>query len=88
MMQIIDHGKGIPQSKLKTIFDRFERASSNESIGGLGLGLFIVREIVEGHHGKIEVVSGEKGSKFKLTLPKVAFTPSMTPNPDNEKHIQ
>lgn len=90
MMQIIDHGKGIPQSKLKTIFDRFERASSNESIGGLGLGLFIVREIVEGHHGKIEVVSNEKGSKFMLTLPKVAFTPgiSMTPKPDNEKHIQ
>lgn len=89
IMQIIDHGKGIPQSKLKTIFDRFERASSNESIGGLGLGLFIVREIVEGHQGKIEVDSDDNGSKFKLTLPKVAFNSiSMNTNMDNVKHVQ
>ena len=90
VMQIIDHGKGIPQNKLKTIFDRFERASSNESIGGLGLGLFIVREIVEGHHGKIEVDSDETGSKFKLTLHKVALAPgiSVNTNSANEKHLQ
>ncbi|WP_408096873.1 ATP-binding protein [Peredibacter sp. HCB2-198] len=66
-----DHGKGIPENKLKSIFERFERATTNESVSGLGLGLFIVKQIVDGHMGKIEVKSSpEEGTTFKVTLPK------------------
>ena len=68
-----DHGNGIPAPKLKKIFDRFERATSNESVGGLGLGLYIVKQIIEGHHGDIQVQSevGE-GTVFTVMLPKNA----------------
>lgn len=65
-----DYGEGIPEEKLASIFDRFERASSNRSIGGLGLGLFIVKQIVEGHGGTIRAESvPKKGSIFTVTLP-------------------
>ena len=65
-----DHVKGIPKNKLKTIFDRFERASSNETISGLGLGLFIVKQIVDGHGGSVEVESEiNHGTVFTVLLP-------------------
>lgn len=66
-----DHGRGIPEAKLKTIFDRFERATSNESVSGLGLGLFIVKQIIDGHQGKIDVKSAhDKGTTFSVFIPK------------------
>ncbi len=72
-----DHGQGIPKDKLQVIFDRFERVTSNESVSGLGLGLFIVKQIVDGHHGMIEVVSEPgDGTCFILTLP---MDPSVKP---------
>lgn len=65
-----DHGKGIPQHKLTSIFDRFERASSNETISGLGLGLFIVKQIVDGHGGNVKVNSEiNSGTVFTVFLP-------------------
>lgn len=65
-----DFGEGISADKLLTIFDRFERASSNRNIGGLGLGLFIVKQIVEGSGGTITAESEAKvGSRFIVTLP-------------------
>jgi PAS domain S-box-containing protein len=70
-----DFGEGINPHKLKTIFDRFERATTKESVSGLGLGLFIVKQITEGHHGKVEVESEEKkGTVFTVTLPKDVTT--------------
>jgi signal transduction histidine kinase len=69
-IEMKDYGEGIAQEKLSTIFERFERASSNRSIGGLGLGLFIVKQILDGHDGRIDVQSGpQDGSKFILNLP-------------------
>ena len=71
IIELKDHGNGIPEHKLKKIFDRFERATTNESVSGLGLGLFIVKKIVEGHMGKIEVKSSpEEGTTFRVILPK------------------
>ncbi|HXH29286.1 MAG TPA: ATP-binding protein [Bacteriovoracaceae bacterium] len=72
IIQIIvrDFGQGIPKDKLLIIFDRFERVTSNESVSGLGLGLFIVKQIVEGHHGFIDVTSDEKdGTCFAISIP-------------------
>lgn len=64
-----DKGPGIPLTRQARIFERFERAASR-NISGLGLGLYIVKEIIEAHQGKIEVVSEEgRGAKFVVTLP-------------------
>ena len=67
-----DSGPGIPRERQSQIFERFERATSSRSISGLGLGLFIVREIVRGHRGRVSVESepGE-GAKFIVELPLV-----------------
>lgn len=68
-----DFGKGIPENKLKTIFERFERVTNGDTVGGLGLGLYIVKQIVEGHHGEIEVKSEiDKGTCFCVTIPLMA----------------
>lgn len=67
---IEDQGPGIPEDKQAKIFERFERATSSRNISGLGLGLFIVRRIVEGHSGTIRVESSEgKGTAFIIDLP-------------------
>ena len=64
-----DAGPGIPLTRQSRIFERFERAGSR-NVSGLGLGLFIVKEIIEAHQGTIAVVSEEGGgAKFVVTLP-------------------
>ena len=65
-----DHGIGIPRADQGRIFERFERAVSSRSFGGLGLGLYIARQIVEAHGGTIHVRSepGE-GATFTVELP-------------------
>ncbi len=72
LFQIKDQGRGIPQDKLESIFERFQQvdASDSRKKGGTGLGLAICRQIVEQHDGKIwaESILGE-GSCFCFTLP-------------------
>lgn len=70
--EIEDTGIGIPQEEVAHIFERFYRAdkSRNRKTGGAGIGLAIVKSIVEAHNGKIEVDSMlGKGSNFKVYLP-------------------
>ncbi len=65
-----DRGIGIPPEHLQRIFERFERAASR-NYGGLGLGLYIVRQIVESHGGTISVESEPgRGSTFTVKLPR------------------
>ncbi|HUP45407.1 MAG TPA: sensor histidine kinase, partial [Thermoanaerobaculia bacterium] len=69
---VIDHGIGIPRDEIPQLFERFHRARnvSSRYYGGLGLGLYIARAIVEAHRGSISVESEEgEGSAFTLTLP-------------------
>ncbi len=68
-VSVADTGIGIPEANLGGIFDRFTQVKA-ASRGGLGLGLFIVRSIVEAHRGKVwaESVPG-RGSTFYFTLP-------------------
>lgn len=67
---ITDHGIGMSKSTQKKIFDLFERGVSQESYKGLGVGLFITRQIVDAHHGTIHVESRENhGSTFIIDLP-------------------
>ena len=65
-----DQGTGIAPEDLDRIFGRFERAVSPRQYGGLGLGLFISRQIAEAHGGRIAVASTPgRGSTFTVTLP-------------------
>jgi signal transduction histidine kinase len=65
-----DKGVGIAKTDQTRIFDRFERVESNANIGGLGLGLYITRQIVAAHGGKIAVESEPLlGSTFTVSLP-------------------
>ncbi len=69
LVSIADTGRGIPADKLPYIFDAFYRISRDTK--GSGLGLFIVKTIIEAHGGRIGAVSTpEKGSTFSFTLPK------------------
>lgn len=65
-----DTGAGIPGAQLAKIFDPFYRASSGGSAQGAGLGLALVRWIVETHHGTIQVHSVlHEGTSFVIRLP-------------------
>ncbi len=67
---IRDQGIGIAPEDLERIFGRFERAVSTRQYGGLGLGLYISREIVRAHGGDIRVESQPgQGSRFTAELP-------------------
>jgi signal transduction histidine kinase len=71
-IEVVDHGIGIDDSMIHKIFDPFQRAASAETVQGLGLGLHIVRSIVEGHGGTIGVQSERgHGSRFIVELPRV-----------------
>jgi PAS domain S-box-containing protein len=70
-LEVLDHGIGIPENLREQIFRPFERGVDSRHYGGLGLGLYIVRMIAEGHGGEVEVQSREgEGSTFTVTLPR------------------
>jgi len=68
---IADSGRGIPESELELVFDKFVQSSKNKvSDGGTGLGLAISREIVLAHHGRIWADSNNgQGAVFTVMLP-------------------
>ncbi|MFQ5611757.1 MAG: ATP-binding protein [Anaerolineae bacterium] len=72
LIRVVDQGAGIPEDVRPFIFDKFNRGARDQErkTRGLGLGLYIVRRLVEEHKGDIWVESEEgKGSKFCFTLP-------------------
>jgi signal transduction histidine kinase len=69
-LRVRDRGIGIPAEQQERIFGKFERAASQRNYGGLGLGLWITRELVELMHGSIRVESREgQGATFIVSLP-------------------
>ena len=70
---VVDNGAGIPKEMLPRVFDFFTQADRTlqRSRGGLGIGLTLVRKLVELHGGSVEVASaGEnQGSRFQVRLP-------------------
>jgi signal transduction histidine kinase len=65
-----DHGIGIARDQVERVFGRFERAVSARVYGGLGLGLYIVRQFAEAHGGTVEIETMEgQGSTFAVRLP-------------------
>ncbi|MFW9997134.1 MAG: ATP-binding protein [Candidatus Odinarchaeota archaeon] len=70
LLQVIDAGRGIRESDIAHLFDRFFRSADVRDIPGTGLGLSIARELVQLHHGEIFVESTYgKGSTFTVFLP-------------------
>ncbi|MBK9051081.1 MAG: GAF domain-containing protein [Chloroflexi bacterium] len=73
LMIVSDQGIGVPQDKLDRIFDRFYQVdgSSKRRFGGTGIGLALVKRIIEAHKGRVWVTSElKKGSSFYVALPK------------------
>lgn len=73
VLSVVDHGIGIELEQQRRIFGRFERAVSERHYGGLGLGLWIVAQIVDALGGTIQVVSAPgEGANFVIELPIVS----------------
>lgn len=69
-MSISDSGIGIPKEELSSLFQEFKRLKGSANIEGAGLGLFIVKTILDSHDGTIKVESKEgAGTKFTVLLP-------------------
>jgi PAS domain S-box-containing protein len=78
-VEVYDHGVGIAEEDQVAIWNRFQRAASVDQASGLGLGLYIVRTIVELHGGHVGVQSmPDQGSTFWFTIPLLA-TPEIFP---------
>ena len=78
-IEVIDIGMGIPDESLDTVFERYYRVSdtkNNNRVAGLGLGLYIIQNIIK-HHGSRIYVKSEvgKGSTFYFTLQSLAEGP-------------
>lgn len=78
VLAVEDNGIGVPAADRARLFGRFERGSNVTGRSGSGLGLHIVREVVQGHGGEVTLESEEgRGTTFRLHLPK---SPSLAPH--------
>ena len=70
VISFIDHGPGIPKESLPLIFERFYRVRGEKTVTGTGLGLYICKQIIQAHRGKIwaESTPGQ-GTTFFIELP-------------------
>ena len=69
-LSVTDQGIGIPAEERDLVFDRFQQANGVRHLSGLGLGLYITREIVELHHGSIWIEQpNHPGTRFVVTVP-------------------
>lgn len=66
-IEVMDEGPGVPEALRPRLFEPFSRGDQN--VDGCGLGLHLVREIMNSHDGEALLVSGRHGATFKLTFP-------------------
>ncbi|RKH15907.1 PAS domain S-box protein [Corallococcus sp. CA047B] len=90
VLSVNDPGIGIPEDQQQQLFDRYFRArnASTRSYGGLGLGLYISRDIVERHGGRIWVESESgRGSTFFVALPTLSAARPPLPRAQGDRHL-
>lgn len=70
-IEVSDNGIGIPKEEKQHIFEKYYRVTRNENlhVNGLGVGLFLVKKIVDQYKGDIDVNPKKKGVSFKITMP-------------------
>jgi two-component system, OmpR family, sensor histidine kinase MprB len=78
VLEVSDHGPGIPAGDLPYVFDRFFRSAEARSTPGSGLGLSIVKQIIEAHGGAARVDSAPSGTRASFSLPAVDFDSTTT----------
>jgi two-component system sensor histidine kinase MprB len=79
VLTVADHGPGIPDEALDHVFDRFYRADEARGLPGSGLGLSIVKQVVDGHGGTIRLSNRSTGGALvRMTLPIVGHSPVTT----------
>jgi signal transduction histidine kinase len=72
-VSVRDQGMGIAPADQERIFEQFERTEGAAQVAGLGLGLYIARQIAQAHRGRLEVRStAGEGAEFVLSLPLAA----------------
>jgi signal transduction histidine kinase/ActR/RegA family two-component response regulator len=80
---VLDTGRGIPPERLPYVFDMFTQfhASIDRAVGGLGIGLALVKSLVELHDGTVTATSEGlgHGSEFTVRLPRLVDTPAQAP---------
>jgi signal transduction histidine kinase len=83
-LSVRDHGTGIPEGKRGHVFERFFQAHGEEYQSGMGLGLYLNRQIAELHGGQMTVgFPSDGGTRFVVELPSVPRAPEPRPaNPD------
>lgn len=75
-VSVRDQGMGVAPADQERIFEQFERTEGVSQVPGLGLGLYIARQIAQAHHGRLEVRSARgEGSEFILSLPLPSVAP-------------
>ena len=75
-LTVEDNGYGIPEDDIKHVFERFYRVDQSRSrqSGGSGIGLAIVKAIIEAHKGKVDIESKlGVGTRIIIRIPKVIF---------------
>ncbi len=78
VLEVRDHGPGIPEGDLSRIFERFERATSTRHFGGMGLGLYVARQIAEAHGGTVVAHNVDTGGAcFTVRLPLAPRSPPL-----------
>ena len=70
-VQVCDNGPGLPPGREQAVFEPFERGSREDARPGVGLGLALVRAIVQAHHGSLVAEPAPGGGAcFRITLPR------------------
>lgn len=79
-LDVANSGDPIPPATIERLFQPFHRGEVKPSLQGLGLGLYIANQIAGAHGGRIEVASGEHGTRFSFRMPLDPQISSMSPN--------
>jgi CheY-like chemotaxis protein/anti-sigma regulatory factor (Ser/Thr protein kinase) len=86
---VADNGIGIPADVLPRVFELFTQAEQgiDRRHGGLGIGLAVVKRLVESHGGEVTAESAgpNRGSRFTVRLPRYASTPALEPEPESAR---